>query len=487
MPKYDYDLIIIGCGVSGFTAATMAAGLGKRVLVIEKETSATDAALRIGLPSKSLMRAAVAADALRNASKYGLGYAPVEIDTDGVLPAVRGVIDGMTVFSRAERLRQLGVDYINDAASFIDRHHIKAGENTLSATKFIIATGARPVRPKNLGPSGDLYLTNETFFKLEKLPKSAIVIGGGPTGIELALALKLLEVEVTVIEAADTILGTEDREIADRVAEYLSTRGIVIYTGHRPTGLKKISNQSELTIIGSSGERVITAELVLLTVGREADVEGLALEQAGVEYGPKAIKVGKRLRTTAPNIYACGDVTGCVHLVGVAEHEGLVAANNALLPLKQSATFKDIIWTVFTEPPLAHVGLTEEEAKAEYGFGYKVYRQDYKNVGRAQLEQESVGFAKIICDSNGKLLGAHIFGAGADAAAHEFQLLKSLGKPVWRLHDIKHAFPTYSEALVKRIGDIAYLEKLAKNPLVRLALKILPGFRNNIEAIKSGL
>ncbi len=165
----------------------------------------------------------------------------------------------------------------------------------------------------------------------------------------------------------------------------------------------------------------------------------------------------------------------------------MVAANNALLPFKQSVTFKDLIWNIFTEPPLAHIGLTEEEAKAEYGFAYRVYRQDYKNIGRAQLEHENVGFAKIICGSNGKLLGAHFFGAGADAAAHELQLLKELGKPVWRLHDIKHAFPTYSEALVKRIGDIAYLEKLAGNPLVRLSLKILPGCRNNIEAIKSQL
>ncbi len=487
MPKYDYDLIIIGCGVSGFTAASMAAGLGKRVLVIDKESSPRDAALRGGLPSKTLVRAAATADVIRTASKFGLIYSSGEIGTSGVLPKVRSVITGMTGLNRNERLHQLGVAYLIGAAEFIDPHHIKINEKTYSADKFVIATGARPVLPKNLGKDGALCLTNETFFKLDTLPKSMIVIGGGPTGIEMALALILLGVEVTVVEAAATILGSEDREAAGHVAEYLSARGIIIFTGHKAAGLKQIGDEFELTITNESGEQVITAERVLFTVGREANVQGLELEKAGVEYDSRAIKVDKHLRTTSPHIMACGDVNGCIHLVGVMEHEGLVAVNNALLPFKQSVVHKDIMWNIFTEPPLAHVGMTEEEVKAEYGFAYKVYRQDYIHIGRAQLEQESVGFAKVICDLNGKLLGAHIFGAGAEAAAHELQLLRALSKPVWRLHDIKHAFPTYSEALVKRIGDIAYLEKMAANPLVRFALKILPGFRNNIEAVKNGL
>ncbi|XUX01448.1 MAG: hypothetical protein TUN42_04010 [Dehalogenimonas sp.] len=142
---------------------------------------------------------------------------------------------------------------------------------------------------------------------------------------------------------------------------------------------------------------------------------------------------------------------------------------------------------MFTNPPLAHVGQTEEQVKEGYGFAYKVYRQEFKNIGRAQLEQDTTGFAKFICDQYGRLLGAHIFGPGAEAIAQELQLLKVLGKPLSRLHSIKHVFPTYSEAIVKRMGDITYLEKMESNPLVRLALRMLPGFRNNIKAVREQL
>nr|WP_225973743.1 hypothetical protein [Dehalogenimonas formicexedens] len=142
---------------------------------------------------------------------------------------------------------------------------------------------------------------------------------------------------------------------------------------------------------------------------------------------------------------------------------------------------------MFTNPPLAHVGQTEEQVKEDYGFAYTVYRQEFKNIGRAQLEQETTGFAKYLCDQNGCLLGAHIFGPGAEAAAQELQLLKALGKPLSRLHNIKHVFPTYSEATVKRLADIVYLQKMESNPIVRMALKLLPGFRNNISAVISQL
>lgn len=251
--------------------------------------------------------------------------------------------------------------------------------------------------------------------------------------------------------------------------------------------MERFDGHTRLTVSGESGEAIIEAEEVLVAAGREPDIGGLALEKAGVDYNRYAIIANKQLKTSASNIYACGDVTGCVHLVGVAEHEGLVAANNALLPLKQSVTFDDIVWTVFTEPQLAHVGQTEEQVKEDYGFAYKVYRQDFKSIGRAQLEQETTGFAKFLCDQYGCLLGAHIFGPGAEAAAQELQLLKALGKPLARLHNVKHVFPTYSEAIVKRMGDIMYLEKMESNPLIRFALKVLPGFRNNIEAVKSQL
>jgi pyruvate/2-oxoglutarate dehydrogenase complex dihydrolipoamide dehydrogenase (E3) component len=349
----------------------MAAGLGKRVLVLEKEASPQDAALRGGLPSKTLVRAAATAEMIRTASKFGLKYSPGEIDTGAVLPKVRAVIGGMTGLNRNGRMHQLGIAYLLGAAEFIDSHHIRVDSATYSAGKFVIATGARPVLPKNLGKDGASCLTNETFFKLDRLPKSMIVIGGGPTGIEMALALTLLGVEVTVVEAAATILGSEDREAAGHVAEYLSARGMIMFTGHKATGLKQIGDQFELTIADESGEQLITADRVLFTVGREANVQGPALEKAGVEYDSRAIKVDKHLRTTSPHILACGDVTGCIHLVGVVEHEGLVAVNSALLPFKQSVVHKDTMWNIFTEPPLAHVGLTEEEVKAEYGFTYR--------------------------------------------------------------------------------------------------------------------
>ncbi len=198
----------------------------------------------------------------------------------------------------------MGVDYVTDDAEFLDRRRIKIGNKTYSAGKFIIATGARPTKPAIVEKNGASCLNNEAFFRLEKLPKSIIIIGGGPTGIEFACALRLLGLEVTVIEAADTILGAEDREMAGYVADYLSARGVTIHTGCKATSLKQAGGMSELTIAGASGEQNIIAERVLITVGQVANVEGLALEKAGVEYNSKASRLmrdsGQPLLTSWP-------------------------------------------------------------------------------------------------------------------------------------------------------------------------------------------
>ena len=206
-----------------------------------------------------------------------------------------------------------------------------------------------------------------------------------------------------------------------------------------------------------------------MSIGRKPDLEGLSLEKADVKYSPRGIITDTRLRTSAPNIYACGDIVGPYQLASTAEYQGMLAATNAVLPIKRKVDYRNNVYVIFTEPPMAYLGLTEEEAHKKHGANLKVYRFDYANMRRALVDGTEVGIGKFLCDGSGRLVGAHILGEAAPDVIHEAQVIKALNQPLHKLHSVTHAYPTYAQALVGRASQLAYLDRMGSNFFVKKA------------------
>jgi len=307
------------------------------------------------------------------------------------------------------------------------------------------------------------------------------ILGGGGDGLEFASALGRLGVEVTVVEMAPRLLSGDDRELVDLLVEQLQREGIKIVTGTKAAGFSKKGDRIALAIERPNGEQgEIQSDAALLAIGRKAEIESLKLDNAKVKYSPRGIITNSKMQTSVPNIYACGDIVGPYQLASVAEYQGIIAATNAVLPVKKSVDYSNAVFVIFTEPTLAHVGLTEEQARQKHGDDISVYRFDYAQMRRALVDGAESGLAKFICDRKGRLLGAHILGESAADVIHEAQLLKVFKKPLRTVHSAIHAYPTYAQALLGRSSQLAYLDHMAKNFFVGQFLKHFPGYDNRL-------
>jgi len=342
---------------------------------------------------------------------------------------------------------------------FKDNRTVSLEGTDISAKRFIICTGSHPLIPPISGLSDVEYMTNENVFELEELPRSLAVLGGGPIGLELAQAFGLLGVKVTVVEMLDRLLFREDEEVANVLSEELKEEGVKILTGQKAVKFSWVANEIEISLEDKEGDHsTVSAEKVLVAVGRRPNVDGLDLEKAGVEYTQKGIKVDSTLRTSAKNIYACGDIAGPYQFSHMAEYQAIIALGNALMPFKRKIQYDSVPWCTFTDPELAHVGLTEEEAKNKYG-RIKVYRSDYSANDRSVTDIGEKGFSKVICDKKGRILGAHIVGANAGEIIHEYVGAKSSKLKIGSLSAAIHVYPTLAQ-VVKRTADQSYTEML---------------------------
>jgi pyruvate/2-oxoglutarate dehydrogenase complex dihydrolipoamide dehydrogenase (E3) component len=463
---HDYDLLVIGVGSGGLSSAILALKLGKRVGVVEKRQIGGDCTWYGCVPSKALIRSAAVAHEASKMSDYGLrSEAPIVLNTDRVMEHVRSVRRRIYQGETPEVLQEMGIQVHLGAPRFVDRHRIRVGDQTLSSKSFLISTGSSPFIPPVEGMDDVPYLTNETLFDLETLPRSMIILGGGPIGAEMASALNRLGVEITLVQRDERILPRDDEELVKILAESLTREGINILTGTEALACSADATGISLTI-RDHGRRtsVLRAAALLVAVGRTPNVEGLDLEAAGVEYSKQGIRTDRSLRTTASNIYACGDVLGSYKFSHIAEYHASIAVPNAVLPLpiKRKVSYRDIAWSTFTEPELAHAGLTEKEAREIYGDAIAIYRYSYDEIDRARTDLADVGMSKFICDKRGRLVGIHILGERASDVLHEAQLAKTLGIRFHRIRSMIHIYPTYGD-LVKRPATAAFADKLQNN------------------------
>lgn len=295
-----------------------------------------------------------------------------------------------------------------------------------------------------------------------------VILGGGPIGIEIACALNNLGIKVTILEMNNNILPKEDPELGILLQEHLKNKGIDIKTSRR---LTKIFKNHEIKFIcdkNDGSQEEIIAESLFVAVGRKPNIEDLNLAKIGINVSSKGIIVNNKLQTSVSNIYACGDVVGPYQFSHMAEYQASIAVQNAFIPIiKKHINYNNIIWVTFSDPEFASAGLNEQEARQKYGDNIKVFRINYDSIDRAKMDSNTFGLCKIICDSKGHILGAHILGARAGELIHEIQVGKFYNFHIWDLYKPIHAYPTYSELLWK-ISKQAYIKKITDNPFIKL-------------------
>jgi pyruvate/2-oxoglutarate dehydrogenase complex dihydrolipoamide dehydrogenase (E3) component len=361
-----------------------------------------------------------------------------------------------------ERFRKMGVEVMFGHGRFIDPHTFELNGTRLHGRKFLIATGSGPVMLPIPGLKESGAITNETALKLEGLPQSIAILGAGPIGIEFAQVFSRLGSKVTIIEKMGQILPREDKELSDELFKILVAEGIKIDVCTEIKEVKLNGKKRSINARCVTGDKAYEADEIMVAIGRAPNVEGLGLEAAGVVYDSrKGIKVDAALRTSQKHIYACGDVIGQYAFTHVAEYHAGIVLSNALFPfLKRKVDYRVVPWITFSDPELARVGLTEDEAKEKYGAkAVHTYRFYFKDVDRAVIEGEGHGLIKLVCDKKSRLLGAHILGPYAGELIHEYAIAMKENLPITSISRCIHAYPAVSQA-VKRAADQYYKERL---------------------------
>ncbi len=436
----EYDLVVIGGGSGGLVVASAAAQLKAKVALIERDRLGGDCLWFGCVPSKSLIHASRVAYEVKNAAKFGIYTDNYNINFAQAASHVQQVISTIQPHDSPERFESLGVEVIFGDGQFLDEKTFSINGRKLTARAFVIATGSRPAIPNIPGLNEAGFLTNEQVFSLENNPESLVIFGAGPIGCELGQAFSRLGSKVTILSSRNQILPKEDPEAAQVVQEQLLSEDIIILNNTKAERVE-LENGKKKIILGNHN---ILADEILVSVGRVPNIESLNLEAAGVSINQLGIKVNDKLQTTNPCIYACGDVIGGYQFTHVASYEAVVVLTNALFFPISKVNYRVIPWATFTDPELARVGLTEQQAKEQYGEDVYVLKQPFASVDRALAEAKPQGFAKIITKRNGEILGAHLVGSSAGELIHEIVLAMSHRLKVSALTGI-HIYPTLSE------------------------------------------
>ena len=437
-----YDLVVIGGGSAGLTAAGFAARLGRSVAIVERERLGGDCTWTGCVPSKTLLRTARVAHEMRHADRFGLQPFDPDADLSLVMGHVRSVIEEIYRPESPEALQAKGIDTYLASAKFADSNTVIAGETRIRARKILIATGARPSVPPITGLEGVAYLTYENVWGLKSLPRHLLVVGGGPIGCELAQAFRRLGSRVTLLEAADRILPQDEPEVSTLMRRVLTQEGIDLQLGAPVEEAGQDDTGVHLTAAG----RRFTGDTLLLAAGRQPSLSDLELERAGVAYGSAGVEVDSNLKTSQRNVYAAGDCTGGHQFTHYAGWQGFMAARNALLPGNSRGVVKRVPWATFTSPEVAHAGLTEAQAIEQFGGGIQVSLWPMDRVDRAVTEGDREGFVKVVSSSNGRLVGATVVNDRAGEAIHQWILAIDQGMKLGDLTNFLHIYPTYSMA-----------------------------------------
>jgi len=468
----DLDLVIVGMGSGGMPAAEFAATLGLKVAVVERGRVGGDCLWTGCVPSKALLASAKVAHHLRTAERWGLP--PVEvpaIDTAAVWRRIKDVQQRIaTTDDDPARYETMGVELVRGTARVVDGTTVDVDGRRLDTRFVLLCTGSRPASPPIPGLADAGYLTSETFFELDRCPASLVFIGGGPIAIELAQACSRLGVKVTVLQKGPGILPRDEPELSRRLADLLVAEGLDLRLNINATSVEVLPGGRKVVVADVAGSGIkagpagsggqaeperFEADEIFVGAGRVPNVEGLGLEAAGIKVGPRGIETDDRGRTALKTVYAAGDVAGRALFTHSAAYEGVRAVRDMFFPGKGTLG-ATIPWCTFTDPELAHVGLTSVEAAERHGDDSHVWRIDLDHSDRARADGVEQGAIVLVTGPKRRILGAHILSPSAGELIHELALAEAQGLRIDDLAGLVHVYPTLATSVGVLAADSVF-------------------------------
>jgi pyruvate/2-oxoglutarate dehydrogenase complex dihydrolipoamide dehydrogenase (E3) component len=461
MANYDFDIGVIGGGAAGLTVTAASAQAGAKTILIEKEQKLGGDCLHYGcVPSKTLIRTAHVYHLMKNSREFGLpGIDLPPVDFREVANRIQSVIDRIQQHDSEERFCKLGAKVEFGVPNFVDEHTVQLNGKVLTAKNWVLSTGSSPAAPGIEGLDKVPYLTNKEIFSLDHLPKSLIILGGGPIGIEMAQAFCRLGSRVSVVQRSNQILSKEDGDMADMLMAVLQSEGVTFYLDSSILKVEDLGKEREVTLKNGSNQITkLRGERILVALGRAANVEGLGLEGLGIEFGRKGIQVDSRLRTKQKHIYAAGDVTGKYQFTHAAGYEGGVVFTNAIFHLPRKVDYTFLPWCTYTDPELANIGMNEKAAEAA-GVEYSVWTEEFKDNDRSLAEGERVGKIKMILNGKERPIGVQILGPQAGELLSEWVAVLNGRMKLSTLASAVHPYPTLGE-INKRVAGNFFSPKI---------------------------
>ncbi|WP_246943181.1 dihydrolipoyl dehydrogenase family protein [Bacillus pinisoli] len=472
-----YDLIVIGGGAGGLTVAAGAASLGAKVALIDKEEQLGGDCLHYGcIPSKALIETAKIVHDTHKATQLGLKVEG-SVNMEQVKQRTMAAIQLIQKHDSVDRFQQLGIDVYRGKGSFKSSQEVRVSDgHVLHGKRVVISTGSRPFIPPIKGLKEAGFITNESIFNLDYVPKNLLVVGGGPIGLELAQAMARLGSNVTVVERSSDILLREDYEIR-KTARHLLSKEMTILTNSNVEKVEVIEQEKIVTVHREKEHIELKVDEILVAVGRVPNSDSLELQNANINSDDRGfIKVNNYLQTNIPSIYAIGDVVGTMPFTHVAGMEGKLIVQNAVLGLKRKANYESIPWNTYTAPEIFHLGLTEEEAKSKK-ISYKVFKVDLNDVDRFVSDHDMSGFVKILTDQKGFIIGAHAIGKGAGDWMQEVVLAKQFRRKLRDISQVIHPYPNHAAA-VQRAADLYWREALFTGWIPKIVKMYVKWFRS---------
>ena len=452
---FDYDIVVIGGGSAGLVTSYIASAVNAKVALVEKESMGGDCLNTGCVPSKALIRAARAAHEVRTAQRFGVNASEPVIDFAKVMGHVQQAISDIAPHDSVERYRGLGVEVYQAHAKLTSPWEVQVGDKTVTARHIVLATGARPRVPSLAGIESAPVLTSENLWSLTELPKRLVILGGGAIGCELSQSFARLGSQVTLVEGVSQLLGREDHEVGELVESRLVNEGVTVLTEAKALEVIQGETGHQLAVEQHGKRTLLPFDYLLVSVGRQANVEGLGLEALGITPTQAGtLELNEQLQTRLPNIWACGDLAGPYQLTHAAAHQAWHAAVNALFgELKSFAVdYRYMPAVTYTQPEVARVGLNEKEAKAQ-GIAFEITHYAMSESDRAIAEGATQGFIKVLTvPGKDKILGATIVAENAGEWLGEFTIAMKHGLGLNKLLGTIHPYPTFGEAAKATAG-----------------------------------
>lgn len=456
-PKsFDYNLLVIGAGAAGLVTSYIGAAVKARVGLIERHKMGGDCLNTGCVPSKALLRSAKINHYIQQAGQYGLKHGSAEVDFPAVMARVHEIIRTIEPHDSVERYTDLGVECLQGQAKLTSPYEVELNGKTLTAKNIVIASGARPFVPPIPGLDEVNWYSSDTIWMLEEKPSRLLVLGGGPIGCELTQAFRRLGCQVAQVDMSERLMPREDPDVSEVIHQRWQEEDIELFLGHKAVRFEKQGDRQALVVEKQGEQQRIEFDAVLLAVGRKANTDGLGLETLGIDTTDRGtVEVNEFLQTKYPNILACGDVAGPYQFTHTAAHQAWYASVNALFGRfkKFKVDYRVIPWATFTDPEVARVGLSEQEADKQ-GIAYEVTKYGIDDLDRAIADSEAHGFVKVLTvPGKDKILGVTIVGYHAGELIAEYVTAMKYGLGLNKILGTIHIYPTLSEANKYAAGE----------------------------------